>query len=239
MISEIFGQVNFPLSIGLLSKCQYRAASLFQVSYSFFNFIIMERTIAQNKKTPVNKNCDSCAMNYPKVFQCAGCYSATYCSTICQKKDWKNHKERCLKIRSLKQDQKALHKLHKQLTKVAASHFNIFWCSLYHKFIQDKKEKKWMVIFKSIEDFQNFQTKEDNLEYAHLDRIEDVISRKTKQHSHWEVDAFKSLASKYNQDNEVMIALQHKTGMIFTKIATESPDIHLAREALYENLVVN
>lgn len=40
--------------------------------------------------TNCNNNCE---------FICSGCHTQTYCSKICQLKDWKNHKKLCISIK--------------------------------------------------------------------------------------------------------------------------------------------
>jgi hypothetical protein len=45
------------------------------------------------------KHCDSCKIvktAYIRMYKCDGCLKTNYCSAVCQKDDWKEHKAKCL-----------------------------------------------------------------------------------------------------------------------------------------------
>jgi hypothetical protein len=46
--------------------------------------------------------CSRCQNKVEKVWQCSGCGTGSYCSRVCQKADWKNHKSKCKELASQK-----------------------------------------------------------------------------------------------------------------------------------------
>ncbi len=59
----------------------------------------MDKATAQkNKLIPYNGTCRACGEENAKMYKCAVCLITRYCSSECQKFDWKTHKMTCKAI---------------------------------------------------------------------------------------------------------------------------------------------
>ena len=47
----------------------------------------------------IKEQCDFCTKQFSKLKQCGACGKARYCSEDCQKKDWKEHKKACRRVK--------------------------------------------------------------------------------------------------------------------------------------------
>lgn len=56
----------------------------------------IEEEKKENNSTPSAKlACNACGKSDVELLKCGGCGNVRYCSSDCQKKDWKNHKPNC------------------------------------------------------------------------------------------------------------------------------------------------
>ena len=65
------------------------------------NIKVSLRTISQNEKT-----CNICRKENDSMLRCSGCKKVFYCNVLCQRKDWKNHKQECKKVVNQSEEQK-------------------------------------------------------------------------------------------------------------------------------------
>ena len=72
----------------------------------------------------MNKCCANCYKKHTEEFKkCGKCKSVYYCSQICQKEDWKKHKQICSQVRPLKEKRTEIKKfnfalnIHKAVSK--------------------------------------------------------------------------------------------------------------------------
>jgi hypothetical protein len=62
-----------------------------------------------------NPRCFSCKKTGLKLLKCGECKTATYCSSECQKQNWKEHKKRCQYLKDMKKSYPAMLNLHNML----------------------------------------------------------------------------------------------------------------------------
>lgn len=58
--------------------------------------IVNRHRILENRYNNLKQTCHGCETSVTEKQICSGCYRVTYCSTECQKQDWKEHKIDCL-----------------------------------------------------------------------------------------------------------------------------------------------
>lgn len=76
----------------LVATCDIELGQTILVE-SPFAYMINDHLIATN--------CSFCLGRMTKKFRCAGCKCVHYCSDMCQKHDWKEHKSECVSIKKV------------------------------------------------------------------------------------------------------------------------------------------
>lgn len=68
-----------------------------KVAISVCNFMCANEFKSNWSVILISRCCFLCGKENEKMYMCNECNNVLYCSADCQKKDWKNHKKKCIK----------------------------------------------------------------------------------------------------------------------------------------------
>lgn len=67
------------------------------------------------------RSCDACEKELVKQLRCSGCENRFYCGVACQKADWRDHREACLRARELPPETRRLYLRNAKAVRLLAS----------------------------------------------------------------------------------------------------------------------
>lgn len=87
----------------------FMVQTFFKIDMSGQQMLYMIKCFTEINRYPILKEmsknkiiCDCCAQIPNQILKCSACHYIAYCSSNCAKKDWKQHKNECLKIQKCK-----------------------------------------------------------------------------------------------------------------------------------------